>query len=352
MSLKELAPGVAPDHVTLEHYRTGDSLVRSFMASYYASRAAMLTSASMLQHYLENFSNLTPGDIDGILSAMEFRADKAANSINDEELVRQLERIVLITAKNAVQRRKDAEARERRDQVRGPAHPKQTLKMRQRRRHVIFGKEEVTSAVPALLVGPPNLVHRAVTAIVEAMEKTTASRIIRCEDVEQTATWTLRPAPTPQVVTLHLPWWDGAFSNLERFRVLIKAAEAKLGGATDILVVDDLARDPASKTIITQVPQNYVARAAFMFKRMGALARGKGGVLVAGLKFRAGEKYDQRELNALSEKCRLYNLSEENGLLYAEDSYGNNQVIVEPGEVEWTAQTSSSDSNAQPVTTP
>lgn len=109
-------------------------------------------------------------------------------------------------------------------------------------------------------------------------------------------------------------------------------AEEQLDGDTDVLLFDDLAHAPRDLAKAKNVPQGYVSRATHVYQRLAGMMRQKGGALVAGLRFREGETYDRREMGALSEKCRLYNLYEEDGILYATDGYGKAHPITEAPE--------------------
>lgn len=334
---------VVPDHSLLDHYRTKDPLVRALASAHNLARKAMIASVGVLQGYLTDRTNLTPLDIQALTRSLEDQADEAAELISDEEMLRQIPVVLVAMANNCVQRKKDAESRERQSKITPPS-PKAILRARQRRRVELFGKETVTASLGAVLVGPPELVTRAMRVVSRTIREDLSRRIVHLSDTPGADTM----VKSPYAVTVLAPWWDTLYANPDLFRKLLTSARDAMSGdgPIDVLLVDDLAHCPKNWNVLVRgTPKGYVLRAEWAFKRLIPMTRSQGASIIAGLKLREGEAYKQSDMMSLSEKCLKYDLSEEDGLLYATDGYGVQHLLAEPGE-QCEAKTFSSASGA------
>lgn len=315
-----------PDHELYEHYRTKDALVRAFITAHYVALRAQQVAVAGLREALQATTNLTEVDIAGLIASMEAKAGRAANQVTDEELHRQLLDVVAPMASNRVQRRRDQSVRDKKEKVFSASLPG-VLKARKARKFVIFAEQTVTATVGAVLMGPAPLVARALPAVEAGLGHPSRFRTVWLRDRARDGMLDREPGLT----TVYTPWWDHAITHFQQFRKLVAGVEDGLGGQLDLLLCDDLARTPKQATMAKGVPHNFMDRAVWVFDWLVEMMRNKGGAVVAGLKLREGEKYDQHAVARLSEKCQLYNLYEEGGLLYAQDGYGNPHLIAETG---------------------
>lgn len=328
----------------LDTYRARDGLARGLMRAYGVAHRAREAAAESLREYLTGATTLAPADVEEMMAALPAQGAQVAKHLNDDELLRQVREVLLPMAKIRVQRRLDQEARVARKKVTSQSKPA-LLRARQARAVELFGREAISARVAAVLVGPPALVDRAVAALRAVLTADPARRVVRCADADSSATWALEPAEgAVRVVTFFAPWWDSASSNLVHFRTMLLRAEEHLHGPLDALLVDDLARRPKYLDVKSGVPENYLTRAVRLHDRLFGVARAKGGVMVAGLKLREGESYAQAEMTAFGGTCRLYHLSEDDGLLYATDGQGTQHLIAEPRDSCFAEETSSSGS--------
>jgi hypothetical protein len=305
-----------------------DHMTRALVAAFHTAHRARSSALGELREHLADMSNLDEADCGAIETALLDSADVDASTINDDELVFRIRDVLIPMAHRQAQRKREEASRLKKERVRSQS-TNALHKFRKRRIVTLFGSETVTSSVGAFLAGPPALVTRAMVAIQHLLLETTESRIVRCDDTVKAETWAI----AERVITFFAPWWDSLYSNLTHFRSMVVRAEGQMKGTTDVFLFDDLARLPKNMDSFKgTIPADHLPRAVRSFVQLDAMARSRGAVLVAGFKHREGETYCAKEMTAFTEKCRKYDLFEEEGLLYATDGFGTNHLIVEPVE--------------------
>lgn len=321
-------PHPAPDLALATYHRNTDAMSRGLMTAYAAAHATLGRAEGALREHMGARSGLAGDPLDALVAGCVAQAEQVSARLSTEELLRQLKTTLEPLLKRlAYQVPEVADAPPFRP--RPQESPQISVKARQARLLPLFDAERVSGRVPAVLLGPPPLVDRALAVVRQALAAAGLRRVW-CPDAESAETATAGPENPCREVILHAPWTDIALVNVSRFRALVDHAEKLMGGPTDALAVADLARPPRGLAGMKGVPQDGFARAAYLHHRLRLYARGRGVALVAGLKTRPAAPYSDREVERLAGQCQLYTLAEADGRLTAADSVGQVHPIAEP----------------------
>lgn len=206
--------------------------------------------------------------------------------------------------------------------------------LRKRRVIPVFSNQGVSSAIGAVLVGPPDLVKRAIAAVRLGLSYHPKFKVavLSTEARKETLGKAKDDEGAVREVTFFSPWWDSAHTNKAHFSKMLDTVEETTGGPIDVLVFEDLGKAPKSAAALHRVSDKFVVRGLDIYQTGAAAARARGGAVVAGLALSG--PYEHRDMLKINDAAKRFDLSQEDdGLLYATDGYGHRHLIPEVRDV-------------------
>ncbi len=308
----------------LDELHGRDTLVARMTQSIVTARAAESVIADAFRDYLQLKLKLSDLDAEGVvLAALDRAGERLPSSLDD--IAKSLKEDVLELIIYRKQRGLDMVSRLRKEST-TRVSPATMRRIRRDRQIPVFEDESICSGRPWVVIGEPKHTQDALDVFGRSLSDY-GHRVIRLSSEPSKNIHSIETAE--RYVLIHSPWWDTLHTNVTQLRKLLIQVGVILGGAADVVIVDDIGQRPNGLHHLGRVSQSAGVRAVDGFRKLHRLVHAQGASLIAALPLREGEIYTHADKCRLGELGYRYDLREEDGVLVAQDMAGVNHSIEE-----------------------